>query len=140
MATMKIKSTDLCPCHSKRSFGECCQPWYQGKPAPTPEALMRSRFAAYALGNVSYIIHTTHPNSPHNQTNKKAWRLDLKDFCRQTDFIGLQILQVGEIQNNWGEVTFRAILMQTGKDVSFTEKSRFEKINGRWLYHSGEFL
>ena len=74
------------------------------------------------------------------QTNKKTWRFDLKDFCRQTDFIGLQILQVGEIQNNWGEVTFRAILMQAGNDVSFTEKSRFEKINGRWFYHSGEFL
>lgn len=97
---------------------------------------MRSRFAAYALGKVSYIIHTTHPQSPHAQANQKAWRQDLKVFCHQTDFIGLQILHVGDVQGDTGWVTFRAILMQAGRDVSFTEKSRFEKVNGRWLYYA----
>lgn len=136
---MKIKPNDPCPCCSKKRYQACCQPWHKGKPAPTPDALMRSRFAAYALGKVSYIIRTTHPQSPHAQINQKAWRQDLKSFCCQTDFLGLQILQISEIQEDVGWVTFRAILMQAGRDASFTEKSRFERLNGRWLYHSGEF-
>ncbi|NHZ72340.1 MAG: zinc chelation protein SecC [Aquificales bacterium] len=125
-----------CPCFSGRPFRSCCSPWLKGKPAPSPEALMRSRFAAYALGNAGYITRTTHPQSPHAQPKQKAWRQELKAFCRQTDFLGLQILQVGEIQGDVGWVTFRAILMQAGRDVSFTEKSRFERVNGRWFYHS----
>lgn len=131
--------TELCPCYSKRPFQTCCGPWLAGKPAPTPETLMRSRFAAYALGNVGYIMRTTHPQSPHRQRPQKAWRQDLEAFCRQTDFLGLQILQIGEPQDNRGWVTFRATLMRAGHDVSFTEKSQFERVNGRWLYHSGEF-
>lgn len=135
----QMNPNDPCPCYSKRPFYACCQPWHQGKLAPTPAALMRSRFAAYALSNVNYIMRTTHPQSPHAQASKRIWRQALKLFCRQTDFLGLQILHVGEPQNNVGLVTFRAVLMQAGKDVSFTEKSRFERENGRWLYHSGKF-
>lgn len=137
--SVKIKPSDPCPCCSKRPFLSCCQPWLEGKPAPSPEALMRSRFAAYALENVGYIIRTTHSQNPHAQVNQKEWRQDLKVFCRQTDFLGLQILQVEAIQGDVGWITFRAILMQAGRDASFTEKSRFEKVNGRWLYHSGEY-
>jgi SEC-C motif-containing protein len=100
---------------------------------------MRARFAAYALGKVGYIIRTTHPQSPHTQANQIAWRQELKAFCRQTHFIGLQILQSGDVEGNIGYVTFRAVLMQAGRDVGFTEKSRFERVNGRWLYHSGQY-
>lgn len=100
---------------------------------------MRSRFAAYALGKVGYLIRTTHPHSPHAQPNQKVWRQELHAFCRQTDFLGLQILQAKEPQGEFGWVTFRALLMQMGRDVSFTEKSKFERVNGRWLYHSGDY-
>jgi uncharacterized protein YchJ len=31
-------------------------------------------------------------------------------------------------------VTFRALLLQGGKDASFTEISLFERVNGRWFY------
>jgi SEC-C motif domain protein len=134
-----IKAQDACPCGSKRPFNACCQPWLAGKPAPTPEALMRSRFTAYALGDVGYIMRTTHPRSPQTQPDAKAWRQDLKAFCRQTDFLGLQIRRVEEsAQEKVGWVTFRAILMQAGRDASFTEKSQFEQVNGRWYYLSGE--
>lgn len=136
---VKIKLDEACACFSKRPFQTCCNPWLAGKPAPTPEALMRSRFAAYALGNVGYIMRTTHPQSPHIQCPQKAWRQALEAFCRQTDFLGLQILQVEDTQDSLGWVTFRATLMQAGQDASFKEKSRFEQLNGRWLYHSGEF-
>jgi SEC-C motif-containing protein len=95
---------------------------------------MRSRYAAYALGKISYIIQTEHPQSPRQQQDKIAWRKELKVFCQHTNFIGLQILDEANFGENEATVTFHAILMQAGQDVSFTECSIFEKVNGRWLY------
>ena len=94
---------------------------------------MRSRYSAYALGNVRHIMATTHPDSPRQQEDKAAWRRYLKHFCQQTTFAALTILDSDEADEQ-ATVTFWAGLMQQGEDVSYTEQSQFEKINGRWLY------
>ena len=59
-----------------------------------------------------------------------------KESLLDTDPISQMQLQVGKVQGDVGWVTFCATLMQAGRDVSFTEKSRFERVNGRWPYHS----
>ena len=51
-----------CPCHSRKRLRRCCGPLLAGRAAATPTALMRSRFAAYALGRTDYILATTHPD------------------------------------------------------------------------------
>ncbi len=115
-----------CPCHSQLPYAQCCEPYHKGELPLTPLDLMRSRYCAYALGLVDYVA----------ATDVKA--VDLKEiehFCKATDFIGLEILETSE-----DTVTFRAILKQQGKDVSFTEKSRFEKKNGKWLYSGITYL
>jgi SEC-C motif domain protein len=110
---------------------------HKGTPAPSPEALMRSRYTAYALNKVDYIMATTHPDSPYIQTDVGAWRRELEFFATRTRFAGLQILAVAS--DTEGEtVTFRATLFAGDEDVSFTEKSLFAKHDGRWMYHSGE--
>src|SRR5579871_5773461 len=49
----------LCLCGSNKPFADCCEPYLTGnKDAPTPEALMRSRYTAYALQNYGYIENT----------------------------------------------------------------------------------
>ena len=49
-----------CPCHSKLTYDTCCEPFHTGKKvAETPERLMRSRYCAYALAKVDYLIATT---------------------------------------------------------------------------------
>jgi SEC-C motif domain protein len=118
-----------CPCHSGKLYAECCAPYHQGTLAPTAVALMRSRYSAYALSNANYIIATTHPNHPDSALPLSKRKKQIKDFCRNTTFKGLDILEVTE-----NTVTFRAHLTQKGHDVSFTEKSAFEELNGRWLY------
>lgn len=95
---------------------------------------MRSRFAAYALGKVRYIVKTEHPDRVRRQRDG-AFHKDLKLFCQMTDFLALQILGEGTLADNRATVTFHATLVQRGKDASFTECSAFEKVNGRWLYH-----
>jgi SEC-C motif-containing protein len=83
---------------------------------------MRSRYAAYALGLVDYVIKTQRPE------NRES-RATLEQFCRETEFRGLEILEVGE-----KTVTFKALLFQNGKDCSFTEKSLFEKSGSTWIF------
>jgi len=60
-----MKPNDPCICGSGRVFGKCCQPFltYQAKPK-TAKQLMRSRYAAYAIGDEKgreYLVRTWHP-------------------------------------------------------------------------------
>ena len=99
---------------------------------------MRSRFAAYAKGLVEYIADTTDPAGPHFEADRDTWLGSLTTFCRGTSFDGLDILDAPEPQGDEAFVTFRAHLTQRGRDVSFVERSRFRRVDGRWLYTEGE--
>lgn len=118
-----------CPCSSGKPYASCCKPYHDGTLAPTPLALMRSRYSGYALKKVDYIVETTHPKfsikSPH----------EIEHFSSETSFDGLDIIDA-----QGDDVTFRAHLSRNGKDISFTEKSHFEKVDGKWKYHSGVIL
>ncbi len=114
----------LCPCHSKQPYATCCAPLHRGEPAPTALALMRSRYSAYALALIDYLLWTTHPRNPHVAT-----RDQLAAFARSTSFVGLDILSATK-----DTVTFKAYLKQGGNDVSFTEQSLFIFEEGRWLW------
>ncbi len=125
-----------CPCHSQKLYKDCCRPYHLGKLPENALLLMRSRYSAYALQLADYIIATTHPDNPQYSSNQKQWKEDILKFTNMTAFEGLKILEFidGE-QKAW--VTFTAKLKQQGQDVSFTEKSAFEKVNGKWLYKNG---
>ena len=125
-----------CPCFSGKAYRDCCQPFHQGIGANNALALMRSRYAAYAIGLADYIIDTTHPDHPAYERNRKKWKKDILAFTRSTQFIGLDILNFTEGEHE-ASVTFCAHLQQAGRDVSFTEKSTFLKEQGRWYYVMG---
>ncbi|MCB1119317.1 MAG: zinc chelation protein SecC [Chlamydiia bacterium] len=118
-----------CPCHSNKLYKACCQPFHEGALPQTALQLMRSRYSAYALNLPDYILATTHPDSP--QPTKES----LIHFSTTTTFAGLTILDSTETT-----VTFHAHLLQQNRDASFTEKSHFEKLHGRWYYHSAASL
>lgn len=127
-----------CPCQSGKEYQECCKPYHKGHLPEKALALMRSRYSAYAMGLADYIIDTTHPDNSQYLQDHKLWKKQIKEFCDHTTFLGLEILE--EVDNDKVSfVTFKAQLQQNGKDAGFTERSRFEKAGGRWLYHSGEF-
>lgn len=129
-----------CLCHSGKEERECCERFHQGKEFPkTALELMRSRYSAYALGLVDYIIETTHPDYGAYERDKKKWKDAIVLFSKNTKFQALEIVEVneGELQ---AFVTFKADLRQLGKDASFTERSRFFKANGRWLYADGQIF
>lgn len=129
---MPLPLTAPCLCHSGRPYRQCCSPYHAGTPAPTPLALMRSRYSAYALGKTAYIILTTHPDSPHFRQDTAAWRTEIDAFTHATRFVGLTILAA-----EGSTVTFHARLLSGERDVSFTEHSQFARHDGRWKYVAG---
>jgi SEC-C motif-containing protein len=133
-----MKKYAPCPCDSKLLYHKCCKPYHEGSLLPeTAEQLMRSRYSAYALGLVNYVMDTTHPDNPSFTADRAAWGEDLRRFCQVTKFQSLEI-KSREGDREIAFVTFRAGLLQGTTDASFTERSKFMKVDFRWLYHSGE--
>jgi SEC-C motif-containing protein len=132
---MKISPDQACPCDSGLSYNNCCQALHKGAKASSPQALMRSRYSAYALGLTDYIMKTTHPDGTQYKPDQAAWKREIELFCQNTRFERLQILAAqGDM------VTFRATLFANQHDISFTEISVFRQHNGQWKYYSGKQL
>lgn len=133
---MKIKPRSLrnlnnCPCGSQKAYAQCCGRFHSGELPKTALELMRSRYSAYALELIDYIIKTTHPkNTPQDRVR---WKKELLHFAQNTSFEELTILEFTE-EGDRAYVTFFAKLSQNGRDASFMERSQFEKLAGRWLY------
>lgn len=136
---MTMNSQMLCPCTSNQLYINCCQPFHDGQLPDTALKLMRSRFCAYALCIPSYIMSTTHPKNIQFNKDTFAWSQKIAESYANTEFKKLDILSFKE-KGLFATVTFTADLMKNQQDISFTEKSEFEKVNGKWLYLSGQLL
>ena len=114
---------DLCPCDSGRPYAACCQPLHRGaRPAKTPVELMRSRYTAYAVGDLDYVYRTWHPRTRPD---------DLSD--PGLTWTGLTIDDHAE---DWVEFTAR--YQGPRHHGVLHERSRFAQRAGRWLYLDGE--
>lgn len=125
-----------CPCTSKLTYDKCCQPFIEGKRLPeTAAKLMRSRFTAYALGKVDYLIETT-------VAAKRAEidREELKAYCATVACVSLKILatEAGGPGDDTGMVKFHASLQHDGKRTLHAERSTFLREEGAWRYEDGE--
>ena len=59
-------ATQPCPCESGKRYAECCGRWHAGPQflqAPDAEALMRSRYSAFVLDRLDYLLATWHPDT-----------------------------------------------------------------------------
>lgn len=118
-----------CPCGLPGSYADCCGRFHSGaSAAPSAEALMRSRYSAFVVGDVEYLVRTWHPRT-------RPAELELDPGMRWT---GLEILDTGDGSafHSTGTVTFRA----SYRGGSLHERSRFERVDGAWVYVDGEFL
>ena len=132
---MSISPNQPCPCKSGKKYKKCCRIYHYGQPAESAVILMRSRYSAYAVGEVDYIMSTTHPASPHFLQDESRWREEIARFCSMTAFMNLEIHEDKESPME-AHVRFTATLAQGGEDASFTEDSRFLSVEGQWRYLS----
>ena len=135
---MKISPNAPCPCCSGKKYKRCCRAYHLGERPASPLELMRSRYTAYALGLLDYIIATTDPLGARFNPDTPKWRADLLAFSRGTRFEKLQILDHGVKPGGLdGHVEFFATLFQGETDISFIERSVFRCEKGQWLYTDG---
>ena len=120
-----------CPCGGA-AFATCCQPRHSGaRPAETAEALMRSRYAAFARGDVAYLVRTLHPSQRRLDT-----AASLNTTIASTRWTGLRVLDTrrGGTKDDAGEVEFVAFYDGAGGRGELHERSRFVREAGAWLY------
>lgn len=116
-----------CPCGLGPPLAECCGRYLGGAaPAPTAERLMRSRYTAFALGDMEHLTATW-----HRTTRPIALRDD-----PTTKWTGLDVVATtgGGLFDAEGTVAFRAHFRCDGVDDVLEEQSRFVREDGRWWY------
>ena len=121
---MNKKSNTLCPCGSGKDLERCCQPYINGAlPAPSAEALMRSRYTAYAMHDKQYLL-----SSWHSSTRPASLKLD-----PTVQWIRLSILNSSD-----DHVEFIATCRIRGRAHKMHENSRFVFEDGNWFYVEGK--
>ena len=120
-----------CYCGSPLSFEKCCQLYIKGlSKVPTAEALMRSRYSAFATTAIEYLIETTH-RSVRNQLNKQ----ELTNWSTTNHWIKLEVLETTETS-----VRFKAYYLDSQLTPQIHhEFSTFKKEAGLWYYEKGTF-
>lgn len=123
--------TNLCPCGSTLAYLSCCSPLHLGEHfAHDAEALMRSRYAAYVLEKIDYIIETTIP-SQQVQLDRHA----LETWSRETDWIKLEVIQhLPRVDKIHAQVEFKAYFQEEEKIAHHHELSTFVKIDQKWYF------
>lgn len=134
-----LQSDQPCPCgggSAPATYGQCCQPLHRReRGATTAEQLMRSRYSAFALAEIDYLLRT----QPSEQPLKER-RRSLEASCRQLRWRALEILatEAGGPGDLEGTVTFAAHYSARGQQGVLQERSRFGREAGRpdgaWLY------
>ncbi|MBE9061414.1 YchJ family protein [cf. Phormidesmis sp. LEGE 11477] len=158
-----------CPCGSRRPFANCCEPYLKGiskgtnagiKYAPTAEALMRSRYTAFALGDIDYLLAT------HHIDYRSDAHTSLQQTIQTTQWLNLLVIdtQKGQRKDKTGTVEFvAAYRSKAPAKLSITlgnqkasatdsensplndigqlhEKSQFVREGPQWFYTQGDLL
>ena len=96
-----------CPCGSGQRYDACCGRLHRRQAeAETAEELMRSRYAAYAVGDLDHVFRTWHPRT----------RPDTLEPDPALTWTGLNVLDVvdGGPGDETGEVEFEATYDRAG--------------------------
>ncbi|WP_299038691.1 YchJ family protein [uncultured Pseudokineococcus sp.] len=116
-----------CPCGWGEPYAACCRPLHrQEGEAPTAEALMRSRYSAFAVGDAPHLRRTWHAGARPDE-------LDLDEDVRWLHLAVLDVERGGPFDDE-GVVEFEAVARVDGRRHVQRERSAFVREGGRWLY------
>lgn len=132
-----------CPCGSSLRYDECCGRYHtqherEGRcTAPDAPALMRSRYSAFVLGKLDYLLATWHASTRPPQLEPEPPGMK---------WLGLEVrrCQVHGGQGAQGahraSVEFVARSKLGGRAHRLHERSDFVFEAGQWFYVNGEML
>lgn len=127
--------TKLCPCGSNQIYRDCCGMIINGKKeAASALELMKSRYVAFTMANVEYLM-----SSHYSKTRPVKESKQIKKWAESVQWMGLVILntQGGEETDDIGYVEFRAMYLEAGQIQQIHERSLFKRENRKWVYVSG---
>ena len=121
-----------CPCGSGRRLEACCGLLHAGtQQAATPEALMRSRYSAFVLGDEADLRATWHASTRPEQLDLAA--------DGAVRWLGLEVRGSAMADEMHGTVEFVARYRVGGRGQRLHETSRFvREADGRWYYVDGD--
>lgn len=137
---MSTPATDLpdssrCPCGSGDIFGACCAPVLRReRRAATAQALMRSRYTAFAVRDLEHLLDSWHPST-------RPGREELEDsLTSDVRWLRLQVLatEQGGPFDDAGTVEFVAISKSAQGRQEQHEVSHFVREDGAWYYVDGD--
>lgn len=119
-----------CLCGRAGDYARCCGRALQdGIPAADAEALMRSRYCAYVLGDEPYLLATWHASTRPRSLGLKAEP--------QPTWLGLKVLRHAQQDGDHAVVEFVARYKIGGRICRLQETSRFVREAGCWYYLDG---
>ncbi|MCC6075459.1 YchJ family protein [Pseudomonas sp. GCM10022188] len=120
-----------CPCGSTLVLADCCGCYHAGALPETAEALMRSRYSAYVLGLIDYLIATTLPAQQSGLD-----RAAMAQWSAQSRWLGLNVEEHQALGGTpeRARVTFVARWQDASGEHSHRECSDFVRANGRWYF------
>jgi len=130
-----MTSLPPCPCGNATDYGSCCGRLHTEYAttgqltAPTPEALMRSRYAAFVLDLRPYLLATWHASTRPASLDEPE--PDLK-------WLGLAVKHTALQDADHGTVEFVARSKLGGRAHRLHEVSRFVRESGEWFYVDGD--
>jgi SEC-C motif domain protein len=123
-----------CPCGGP-SYETCCGPRHDGsKPAETAEALMRSRYSAFARADVGYLKATQ-----LTPTRDVGWD-ETARWTKSVLWLSLTVVdRVDGLEGDQtGVVEFIARYLEEDTIFGLHERSTFTRQDGRWIYDAGK--
>ncbi len=121
-----------CDCGAPRPPADCCGRYHSGPlhlQAPDAQALMRSRYSAFARDLTGYLLDTWHPSTCPStlEPNPEGLR-----------WLGLEVRNHSVQDADHATVEFVARSKLGGRAQRLQETSRFVREGGRWFYVDGE--
>ncbi|AHG65614.1 YchJ family protein [Advenella mimigardefordensis] len=132
--TSSFSPQSPCPCGTPSSYEACCGRWHHGTQrlqAPDAQTLMRSRYAAFVLDELDYLLETWH------RSTRPA---SLEPNAPGTQWLGLDVRGHAQQDDDHATVEFVARSRQNGRAARLHEVSRFVREDGRWFYVDGDFV
>lgn len=121
----------VCYCGTGNDFALCCEPYIKSTlQAPTAQALMRSRYSAYAIHDAEYLFITTSPKE-----RKHHSKAAILEWAKSNQWLKLEVLNTTDTT-----VEFKAYYLDSNLRAHVHhEKSTFKKEGGSWFYVDGEY-
>jgi SEC-C motif-containing protein len=103
--------------------------------AGTAEQLIRSRYSAYARGEIDYLYTSLHPDKRADFDEKST-----RDWAERSQWHGLEIVETyrGAEKDTEGRIEFTASFTDDGIRREHRELASFSKVEGTWYFVKGE--